>query len=79
MLNKYEQTAYIVVTKYASEILCVGTQTPIKILVYKAFDIMMEAMQNGVNPYNALNSFLGLSIPKDIYEDLYSSIVLGQE
>lgn len=77
MLNKYVQTAYKAVAEYASEY-CVGTQTPIRILAYKAFDIMMEALQKGRNPYDALNSFLGLSIPIDIYEDLYSSIIFGQ-
>ena len=73
-MDTFEIVAYRRIANYAAEY-CVGTQTPIRILAYKAYDVMMNALQNGNNPFDALNSFLGLSIPREVYEVLYNSVL----
>lgn len=49
---------------------CAGCADSPKILSYKAFDVMKNAVENGQNPYEALNAFLGTSISEEVLKSL---------
>lgn len=45
---------------------CTGCSDSPMILAFKAQQAMLEAHENGENPIERLNSFLGTSIPEDV-------------
>lgn len=45
---------------------CTGCSDSPMILAFKAQQVMVEAHENGENPLEKLNSFLGTSIPEEV-------------
>ena len=45
---------------------CTGRSEYPMVLAYKAQQAMLEAHENGENPHEKLNSFLGTSIPEEV-------------
>lgn len=45
---------------------CTGCSDSPMVLAYKAQQAMLEAHENGENPLEGLNAFLGTSIPEDV-------------
>ena len=43
---------------------CMGCSDSPMILAFKAYEVMKKAVDNNENPYKALNSFLGTSVPE---------------
>ena len=56
---------YLKIAQYAAN-QCTGCSDSPKILAFKAQIAMHEAHENGENPIEILNSFLGTSIPKEV-------------
>lgn len=45
---------------------CAGCSDSPMILAFKAQQVMLEAHENGENPLERLNAFLGTSIPEEV-------------
>ena len=65
-LQKEEMSSlYLKISQYAAE-QCTGCSDSPMILAFKAQQAMLEAHENGENPIEKLNSFLGTSIPEEV-------------
>lgn len=49
---------------------CMGCSDSPMILAFKTYEVMKKAVDNNENPYKALNSFLGTSVPEDDLEKI---------
>ena len=56
---------YLKMAQYVA-IQCAGCSDSPMILAFKAQQAMLEAHENGENPIEKLNSFLGTSIPEEV-------------
>lgn len=56
---------YLKMAQYAAN-QCTGCSAPPMILAFKAHHTMLEAHENGENPLEKLNLFLGTSIPEEV-------------
>lgn len=57
---------YLKMAQYAAD-QCVGCSDSPIILSFKAQQAMLETHENGENPIQRLNDFLGTSIPEDVF------------
>ena len=65
-LQKEEMSSlYLKISQYAAG-QCTGCSDSPMILAFKAQQAMLEAHENGENPIEKLNSFLGTSIPEKV-------------
>ena len=65
-LQKEEMSSlYLKISQYAAG-QCTGCSDSPMILAFKAQQVMLEAHENGENPLEKLNSFLGTSIPEEV-------------
>lgn len=49
---------------------CMGCSNSPMILAFKVYEVMKKTVDNNENPYKALNSFLGTSVPEDDLEKI---------
>lgn len=56
---------YLKIAQYAAN-QCIGCSDSPMILSFKAHQAMLGAHENGENPLEGLNAFLGTSIPEDV-------------
>lgn len=66
----YLKSAYREIAGYAAEH-CHGCSVPVTVLVHKAYEVMLAAYHEGLNAFEELNKFLGLSLPVGDYLYIY--------
>lgn len=66
----YLKSAYREIAGYAAEH-CHGCSVPVTILAHKAYEVMLAAYHEGLNAFEELNKFLGLSLPVGDYLYIY--------
>lgn len=59
--TKMDEKQLIRAAKYVA-MQCTGCSESPNILTYKAYDVMLEAVEKGENPYVDLNIFLGTCV-----------------
>lgn len=59
---EYLKSAYREIATYAAQ-MYTGSGVSIQILEVKAYEVMLEAYNDGRNAFEALNAFLGLELP----------------
>ena len=78
----YLESAYREIAGYAAEH-CHGCSVPVTVLAHKAYEVMLAAYHEGLNAFEELNKFLGLSLPVGdylyIYRNHQTKIVLSAE
>ena len=65
MDNKSVSPIYLKMAQYAAN-QCTGCSDSPMILTFKAQQAMLEAYDQGEDPFEKLNSFLGTSIPEEV-------------
>lgn len=58
----YLKSAYREIASYAAR-QCTSTSVSMQVLVVKAYEVMMEAYEDGRNAFDALNVYLGMEFP----------------
>ena len=58
----YLKSAYREIASYVAR-MCIGTSVPVQVLEVKAYEAMLETYQGGKNAFEALNAYLGVSLP----------------
>ena len=66
----YLESAYREIAGYAAEH-CHGCSVPVTVLAHKAYEVMLAAYHEGLNAFEELNKFLGLSLPVGDYLYIY--------
>lgn len=66
----YLKSAYREIAGYAAEH-CHGCSVPVTVLAHKAYEVMLAAYHEGLNAFEELNKFLGLSLPVGDYLYIY--------
>ena len=66
----YLKSAYREIAEYAAEH-CHGCSVPVTVLAHKAYEVMLAAYHEGLNAFEELNKFLGLSLPIGDYLYIY--------
>ena len=66
----YLKSAYREIAKYAAEH-CHGCSVPVTVLAHKAYEVMLAAYHEGLNAFEELNKFMGLSLPTGDYLYIY--------
>lgn len=64
------ESAYREIAGYAAEH-CHGCSVPVTVLAHKAYEVMLAAYHEGLNAFEELNKFLGLSLPIGDYLYIY--------
>ncbi len=66
----YLKSAFIEIAEYAA-VQCTGCSDSVTVLAIKAYNRMFDAYREGLNAFEELNKFLGLSLPISDYLYIY--------